>query len=74
MDYINSLLYFFRISSEIETKLIDEPESLYRVATEVPSAHNEKWNVRSSQVCSLRSENRGRPTPLFYKSKCVAEK
>ncbi len=55
MDYINRLLYFFKMSSEIETKLIDEPESLYRVATEVPSAHNEKWNVRSSQVCSLRN-------------------
>ena len=43
MDYINRLLYFFKMSSEIETKLIDEPESLYRVATEVPSAHNENW-------------------------------
>ena len=28
MDYINRLLYFFSMSSEIETKLIDEPESL----------------------------------------------
>ena len=28
MDYINRLLYFFKMSSEIETKLIDEPESL----------------------------------------------
>ena len=34
MDYINRLLYFFKMSSEIETKLIDEPESLYRIAAE----------------------------------------
>lgn len=27
----------------------------YRKATEVPSAHNEKSNVRSSQGCSLRN-------------------
>ena len=27
MDYINRLLYFFSMSSEIETKLIDELES-----------------------------------------------
>ena len=43
------------IRQGFKTKLLSEPESLYRVATEVPSAHNEKWNVRSSQVCSLRN-------------------
>ncbi len=56
MDYINRFHSSFKMSGKIETNLLCKAGiTSIAYATEVPSTHNEKWNVRSSQVCSLRN-------------------